>query len=202
MIRFVKGPEGQLVPDIAEKLPGRGVWVTATAQVLDAAIHNGGFKRGLKSKVEIRDDLAAQTQELLKARVLSLMTMSLKAGQAYIGFDQVKSAAQSNLLAWRIEATDGSEGGRGKIRVLTKAVSREFGQNPTPVIGCFGASELGKAFGRTDLVHAAIKAGPMAPAFNRAVSRLAGFCELVPEIWADRAHEAVQIKPEIKGDNS
>lgn len=200
MIRFVKGPDDQLVPDIAGKLPGRGVWTKSTFEALEAALKNGGFKRGLKSNVNVAADLAEQTSALLRRKVLSLLPMAMKAGQAYIGFDQVKTAAQTELLAWRIEASDGSEGGRGKIRVLTRALSFELGQKPTPVIGCFSARELGMAIGRTDIVHAAIKKGPMRKSFDQAAQRLAGFCQLVPENWPDRKHERVENYPANQGD--
>ena len=189
MLRFVIGPDNRLVPDIVEKLPGRGVWVRANRSALEKAIQTGGFKRGLKSNVQVDADLITLTEKLLKRKVLSLLPMALRAGQAYMGFDQVKSASQKEYLAWRLEAQDGAEGGRGKIRVLTRAVSRELGHIPTPVIGCFTSSELGKAFGREDIVHAAIKSGPMRKSFDHAAKRLAGFCALVPECWPDREHE-------------
>lgn len=202
MIRFVKGPDGALVPDISGKLPGRGVWTRADNEALGLALGNGGFKRGLKSNVQIPSDLAVMTEALLKRKVLSLLPMALRAGQAYIGFDQVKTAAQKEVLAWRVEASDGAQGGRGKIRVLTRAVSKELGQKPTPVMGCFSASELGKAFGRVDIVHAAIKSGPMKKTFDQAARRLSGFCQLVPENWPDRQHEETDNyvpKPRDKG---
>lgn len=189
MVRFVKGPDNKLVPDIGEKLPGRGVWVKANRTALEFAMKTGGFKKGLKSNVDIEDNIAELTESLLKRKVLSLLPMALRAGQAYIGFDQVKSAAQKEPLAWRFEALEGAEGGRGKIRVLTRAVSKELGQMPTPVIGCFSSQELGKAFGREDIVHAAIKSGPMKKNFDHAAQRLAGFCTLIPETWPDKEHE-------------
>ncbi len=193
MIRFVKGPAGDVVPDIMEKLPGRGVWVSAEKAMLEKAINSDAFSRGFKAKSPVDDSLLDLTTSLLNRRVLSLMTMSLKAGQAYIGFDQVKSAAQGNPLAWRIEASDGSAGGRSKIRVLTKSFAKEFDQPEAGVIGCFSSAELGKAFGRNDIVHAAIKTGPMAKPFNHAARRLSGFCDLVPEFWDDKEHEVTKF---------
>lgn len=121
------------------------------------------------------------------------MTMALKGGQMYIGFDQVKSAAQTDPLGFRIEASDGAEGGRGKIRVLTKAVCKELERTPTPVIGCFSAAELGQAFGRDELVHGALKSGPMTKVFRHAAQRLAGFSDLVPGSWPDKSHEEGNI---------
>jgi len=169
--------------------------------LLEQAVHKGGFKRGFKANVKIDENIVDLTVKLLRRRVLSLLTMALKAGQVFMGFDQVKAAAQSQPLAWRIEALDGSAGGRGKIRVLTKAVSQELGRTPTPVIGCFTADELGQAFNRETIVHAAIKTGPMAKSFALAAHRLSGFCDLVPESWEDKLHEGEQISAKRNVDN-
>lgn len=200
MIRFVKAPDNSLVPDIAEKLPGRGVWVLSDRSSLEQAISNGGFKRGLKTNIKVDAEVVDLTIKLLRQRVLSLMTMALKGGRIYLGFDQVKSAAQTEILGWRVEASDGAAGGRGKIRVLTKAVSQEMGRIPTPVIGCFTGVELGQALGREAIVHAAIKAGPMAKPFKHAVKRLSGFCDLVPESWEDKIHEGSEFSAQSNGD--
>ncbi len=200
MIRFVLGPDKSLVPDIAGKLPGRGVYVTASRSALETAIKSGGFKRSLKSDVKLNADLIDMTETLLKRRVLSLLTMALKGSRVYLGFDQVRAAAQSERLAWRIEARDGAEGGRGKIRVLTKAISHELERRPTPVIGCFNAAELGGAFGRETTVHAAVKSGPLGKSLSVAARRLSGFTELVPDEWADREHEDTNFFVKRTGD--
>lgn len=189
LIKFVKDPGDNVVPDINEKLPGRGVWCRPERPLLLKAIKTGAFNRGFKSHIQVEAALADLTETLLRRRVSSLMTMALKASQAYIGFDQVYSAAKGEVLAWRIEASDGAEGGRGKIRALTKAVSRELEQPWPAVMGCFSMHELGLAFGRDNLVHAALKKGPMAKNFDLAAYRLSGFCELIPADWADRGHE-------------
>lgn len=189
LIRFVLSPDGQVVPDIAGKLPGRGVWVRATRGALEKAIKTNAFARGFKAKVPAADGLPDLVDRLLAQRVLGLLAMALKSGVIVLGFDQVKSAARSEALTWRVEASDGSADGRSKIRVLTKAVSREL-ELPIPkVIGCFTATELGQALGRESMVHAAVKTGKLGVSFSQAVERLSGFRPLVPESWPDVAHE-------------
>jgi len=189
MVRFVRAPDGAVTPDIAAKLPGRGVWVSADRQSLETVIKRKDFARGFKAKVVIGDDLVGLVDNLLARRVLGLLTMANKAGDLCIGFDQVKTAAQSGPLAFRIEASDGSEDGRGKIRVLTKAISREMGLRITPVIGCFDARQLGQAVGRDNLVHAALRTGGFSKSLGPEIGRLSGFRDMIPERWPDRAHE-------------
>ncbi|MGJ8562930.1 MAG: RNA-binding protein [Alphaproteobacteria bacterium] len=192
LIRFVRGPDGSVVPDVAEKLPGRGVWVSADYMSVEKAIKIKAFARGFKAKVSVPDNLGDIIEAQLSQRVLSMIGMALKSGAIVMGYDQVKGAARGDHLAWRIEASDGSDDGRSKIRVLTRAVSRQL-EMPVPgVIGCFTASQLGEALGRESIVHAAIKPGKLAAGLSRAVKRLSGFRALVPESWPDASHEAVK----------
>ena len=194
MIRFVVSPDNVVMPDIAGKLPGRGVWVSANKQAVSDAVTKGLFNRGFKSKVSLPENLCGQTEALLARRLLGLITMGVKSGYMLLGFDQVKTAAGSDYLAWRIEASDGAEGGRGKIRVLTKAVSRELEKPVTPVLGCFSSETLGKAVGRDHITHAAIKPGSMAKSISQAAQRLSGFLPLIPPEWPDFAHETAMKK--------
>jgi predicted RNA-binding protein YlxR (DUF448 family) len=190
MIRFVVGPENKVFPDILGKLPGRGVWVSSTRDDLDIAIQKGGFKRGFKGNVNISGDLAAQVEAGLRKHTLSLVGMAKKSGKLFIGFDQVMTAAKVDALGWRIEASDGAEGSRGKIRTLSKAVAREVELKLPRVIGCFHSSELGAVVGRDSLIHCAVPHGRIAKSLGVSATRLSGFTPLVPEGWADAQHEA------------
>lgn len=189
LIRFVRDPEGVVTPDINQKLPGRGVWVTADIHSLHKAIKTKAFARGFKNKVSVPENLEEFVGVLLKRKVLGLISMAMKAGHLTVGYDQVRSAAQTVPLAYRIEASDGSEDGRGKIRVLAKAMGHEIERPMAPVIGCYSSAELGGAIGRDYLVHAAFKAGGFAKTIRPEVTRLAGFVPLIPEAWPDKAHE-------------
>lgn len=189
MIRFVLSPDGVVTPDILGKLPGRGVYVYADGPSVKRAIKAKGFARGFKGQAKVPEDLTHQVAGLLRRRVLGLITMAMKAGHLSLGFDQVKSLAQTTPLAFRIEAADGSEDGRGKIRVLSKAVSHELGQKIVPVIGCYTANELGQATGRERVVHAALKVGGFSRSLSPDVRRLSGFVPLIPDDWPDRDHE-------------
>ena len=190
MIRFVVGPDNTVFADILGKLPGRGAWVTSTREDLEVAIKKGGFKRGFKGNVKIPDDLEAQVISGLRRHTLSLMGMTKKSGKLFIGFDQVMAAARADALGWRIEATDGAAGARGKIRTLSKAIAREV-ELPLPrVIGCFDSQEIGAVVGRDAITHCAVPHGRLAKSLGFSARRLSGFIPLVPEGWADAQHEA------------
>lgn len=189
MIRFVVAPSNQVVPDIKGKLPGRGVWVSATREDLATAMTRGGFKRGFRGNVSIPEDLPAQVEAGLRRHLLSLIGMAKKSGRLHMGFDQVMTAARTDVLGWRIEAADGSADGRGKIRALSKAMAHEL-ERPLPrAIGCFTSDELAQALGRDRVVHAAVPPGKLTKAIRLSANRLSGFVPLTPEGWADAQHE-------------
>ena len=189
LIRFVVSPDNQVVPDILEKLPGRGAYIKPQKEVFDKAMASGAFKRAFKKNVTCAPDLGDMLISLLRQRVLGLINMAMKADQIALGFDQTRALAQSGKLAIRVEARDGAADGRGKIRTLAKAVNLELERPIAKVIGCFTALELGQIVGRPPLVHAGIERGRLAKALNHDVMRLSGFMPLIPPEWEDRRHE-------------
>lgn len=189
MVRFVLSPDGVVTPDVAGKLPGRGVWVTSNRKSLEKTIALKTFGRGFKTKVKVEGDLVALTESLLARRVLGLITMARKAGVIAMGFDQVQSMAREAAIAFRIEASDGSKDGRSKIRTLSKAMNREQELKDPIVIGCFTAEEIGKALARDSIVHASVKPSKLAKSMALEVKRLSGFKDLIPAEWPDIKHE-------------
>ncbi len=190
LLRLALSPEGVVVPDIYGRLPGRGAWITPSQKMLDKAIEKNAFTRAFKGKVSVPAVLPEQIRTGLQARLLGMLGMANRAGALITGFDKVKSLAQSGKLAIRIEAQDGQADGRGKIRVITKALSQELAQPQPLVIGCFTAKELGKLVGHDHLVHGGIMAGPLAYTLKHEALRLNGFYPLIPPRWPDKAHEA------------
>ncbi len=197
MIRVGFTPDGMVVADIFAKLPGRGAWIAADRASVEKAIKTGAFvraaKRGKKSPITIADDFADQIEQGLRTRVVGLLTMANRAGELVNGFGKVRTCAQNAGLAFRLEAQDGSQDGRSKIRVICKAVAKELGQQPAPVIGLFDAQALGKIIGREDAVHIGVQTGHLTRALSGELSKLSGFCSLIPNSWPDREHEDLFI---------
>ena len=194
-MRFVLSPDNQVVADVYEKLPGRGVWVTATADDLREAVKRGGFNRGFKSKVKIdAEALVEQTHQQLRRRFLGQLTMARKAGRLAYGQTGVREVAAQGDVAVRIEASDGASDGRSKLRTLSLATARELGRTDPPVVGCFTAEDIGMALGRSPVVHAALTVGKMVKPIKLSAKKLSGFEPLVPEGWDDARHE-ITLEP-------
>ncbi len=179
MVRFVVGPEMQIVPDIAQKLPGRGFWVTAERDVISHAVNKGQFSKAAKCSVKCEGDLAGLVEQLLVRRCIDLLGLARRAGQAVTGFSQVEPALrdQAGRIAALVEASGSGGADRGKL--VTYARKR----GSVRIIGCLSESEIGLAFGRENVVHAALTRGPLAERFIAEADRLGGFRVLCPPEW-------------------
>ena len=185
LIRFVAGPDGGVVPDLARKLPGRGLWVAANRASVATAAKKGLFARAAKAGIKAPADLADQVERLLKSRLLSALGLAKRAGDLTSGFEKVSSTISSGKAAWLIEASDGAADGRGKLLRLARH------QTPPPgVFGLFDAAELGLALGGENVIHTAFLAGRAAERWAEDVRRLAGFSPLLPEDWREEPIEA------------
>lgn len=166
LIRFVLGPDDVITPDISERLPGRGIWVSANAKDLAKAIDQNLFSKSAKQKVSIPDDLISLTEKLITKRAIDLLSMARKSGQAICGFEKTKSAMMSERWYVLIQAKDGSTPQKQKIR--PSAIDNSY-------ISCFTAQELGLAFGRENVIHAAVSKGGLSARILLEANRLAGF---------------------------
>jgi predicted RNA-binding protein YlxR (DUF448 family) len=164
MIRFVVGPDGNVVPDLAEKLPGRGAWVTATRSALAKVFKKRAFNRSFKDSVQISSDLADHVEALLARRLIALISLSRKAGNAVCGFEKTRFALPGAAVL--LQASDGAADGRTKMRRLAEEI---------PTISLLRAEELGLAFGREYVIHAALSAGRLTTLIERDATRLYGF---------------------------
>lgn len=164
LVRFVLGPDGTIFPDLAEKLPGRGIWVTSERAVIEKAAAKGLFARAARTQVKLPENLADLVEQGLAHRVVELISLSRKAGDAVCGFEKVKGWLAEGRVKVLFQASDGSDRGKGKL--WTPEGARWF--------GCLTASELGLAFGRDHAIHGALAAGGLTPRVIREAARLAG----------------------------
>lgn len=168
LIRFVLAPSGEIVPDLKERLPGRGVWVTADhARVAEAAKRNV-FARALKVQAKVPAGLADQVDRLLVKAALGALAVANKAGEVVFGTAKVEEAIAKGKVAALIHASDAADDGRRKLDGKFRAAARL--EKPAP-IRLFSADELGLASGKTNVIHAALIQGGAAAKFLANASR-------------------------------
>ena len=179
LVRFVRGPDGALVPDVAAKLPGRGVWVRADRASVDLAVKKNGFARGLKGAIKPPSDLTDQTQALLERRCLEFLGLAKRAGALALGVAQAEGAIRKRRPYGLIEASDGADDGRLKLQRLIFGL---WGME-VPMTGAFTSTEMGLALGRDHVVHAVLLTESMAHRWSIEIARLAGFRAIIPASW-------------------
>ncbi|MFN4154416.1 MAG: RNA-binding protein [Paracoccaceae bacterium] len=165
LIRFVLGPEGMIVPDIQGRLPGRGIYVEADREALAKAVKKNLFTRAARQPVKLPDDLPELVERLLVQRVIDLISLGRKAGDAICGYEKVKDWLIKGQARTLIQASDGSERGKEKLRPPN---------GPESLISCLTAGEMGLAFSRERAIHAALAAGGLNNRVVEEAARLVG----------------------------
>ena len=158
LIRFVAGPDGVVVPDIKNKLPGRGVWVTATREMVDQAAKNKLFARGLKTQAKADDDLGQMVDDLLTQAALGALGFAKKAGETLTGAGKVDEAVRSGKTIAILHASDGAEDGLRKLSQAAHAVGA-IRKRKVSVWRIFSSDEMNMALGATNVIHAALMKG-------------------------------------------
>ena len=164
MLRFVVGPEGVIVPDLAARLPGRGIWLSARRDVLETARTRGAFAKAARGAVTVPPDLPSVLQAGLARRIGDLLGFARRAGQAVSGFQKGREWLQAGRAGLVVQASDGSLEER----------MRFVGTRDVPVVAPLPAAALGAVFGRDHVVHVAVAAGRLAEAIAIETERLAG----------------------------
>lgn len=172
LIRFGLGPDGQVVPDVLERLPGRGFYVVASRGAIEKAVTKGLFARAARKPVTLQGESASGLCDLLEKqlarRVVDLLSMARKASKAVTGFEKVKDWLTKDKAAVLIQASDGSERGKTKLHPP---------EGPNAFIGCLTQQELGLAFGRDYAIHVALAAGGLTKRIVEEAARLTGIRE-------------------------
>jgi uncharacterized protein len=170
LIRFVVSPAGEVVPDVKRKLPGRGLWVSASREVVAEAVRRHQFSKGFKRDVRVAPTLAIDTENLLAQSAVEALAMAAKAGQVVSGFAKVEgalTARQSRVgVQALIHAADGASDGIRKLDALARQnAGNGVGTAEFPIITALRSAELDLALGRSNVIHAALLAGPASKTF-------------------------------------
>jgi hypothetical protein len=170
LIRFVVSPAGEVMPDLKRKLPGRGLWLSASRQTVAEAVRRHQFSRGFKRDVRVPATLAADTENLLCRSAVEALAIAAKAGQVVAGFAKVEAALGARQAGALIHAADGARDGIRKLDALARQNAGQNTDNASetpgiPVVTALTSAELDLALGRLNVVHAALLAGPASKTF-------------------------------------
>ena len=166
-MRFVAGPDGEVVPDICGKLPGRGLWITPQRDIIDKACRSNLFAKAAKAPLKASRDLAQLVEDLLVSRCLELLGLANRAGQAVAGFEKVKAWLHGGQAGILIQAGDSGADGPQKLLALARKAAPD-----AVMVEGFSAAELGRALGHDARVHVAVAPGGVAQQLVMELGRL------------------------------
>jgi uncharacterized protein len=172
LLRFVVAPDGSVIPDLKRRLPGRGLWITASRQALTDAVKRRIFARGFRREVRALPDLIDLTERLSERAALDALAMAHKAGLVAAGFAKTEVALMRDRVAALINASEAAADGSRK---LLAALHRRQDGEEVPVVDGLSSAQLDLAFGRSNVIHAALLAGPESETFLARVSRFERF---------------------------
>ncbi len=173
LIRFVVGPNGAIVPDLAESLPGRGLWLTAHRDIVATAVAKGQFARAARRPVTVDPGLVDQLEGLLARRCVELLGFARRAGLVSAGHQKVSETLRGGGVALLLRAADSD--GRDGRELAVKA-------GDAPVVSVLTGTELGTALGREHVVHVALGDGRLTDSLLRECRRLEGFRAGAPAV--------------------
>ena len=174
LIRFVRAPSGEIVPDLERVLPGRGVWLTCNRKIVEKAIVTRSFGRSLKADVRVPDDLPERIDTMLARRAANTLALANKAGLVVTGFEKIDSALEKGGIVVVLHGSDAADDGRQKLDRKFKAIQRDRGQK-APIIGVLTIAQLSLAMGRPSVVHAALLPGGLVKRFQREAERVSRY---------------------------
>ena len=187
LIRFVVAPSGEVIPDLKRKLPGRGLWVSASRRTVAEAVRRHQFSRGFKRDVRVAATLPADTEALLERSCTEALAMAAKAGQVISGFAKVEGLLEQGRAGALIHASDGAADGIRKLDAIVRQRGGNHGESQEmPIVSVLTSAELDLALGRSNVIHAALLAGPATETFIARCARLDRFRAGKPEQRLER----------------
>lgn len=172
LLRFAIAPNGHILPDLQERLPGRGIWLVARREVLEKALAKKLFARAANGPVTAPPDLADQVAAGLRQRCLELLSMARRGGHAVCGQHKVRALLERGEAAILMQAHDAADGGRRRLAALGSGLC-----DGLLIDESFTAEELGRPFGRGSSVHVAVAQSGIAVKLLGALRRLRSFEE-------------------------
>jgi uncharacterized protein len=166
LIRFVVAPSGEVIADLKRKLPGRGLWVSASHRAVAEAVRRNHFGKGFRRDVRVAPTLPTDTENLLVRSAVEALAMAAKGGQVVSGFAKVEGALQQRQAVALIHAADGAADGIRKLDAIVRQNAGKPAESPEfPVIGVLTSEQLDLALGRSNVIHAALLAGAAGKTF-------------------------------------
>ena len=180
LIRLVLSPDGEVLPDVRAKAPGRGAWIAVNRADLQSALDSGKLKLALFRGFRRRDltvpaDLPAQIEQQLERTALDRLGLEARASTVLTGSDRIENAARSGKLLMLLHASDAGEDGNRKLDQAWRVGEGEEGSGRKGLVIAASRTILSSALGRENVVHVGVTDIGAAKRVGDALTRWHGF---------------------------
>jgi predicted RNA-binding protein YlxR (DUF448 family) len=186
LIRLVLSPEGEVLPDIRAKAPGRGAWISVDKAGLAASRDKGRLKGALSRSfrtgdLRIPDDLEDRIAAQLQRAALDRLGLEAKAGYVVIGAERIEKSARSGRLHLLLHASDARDDGSRKLAQAWRVGSDREGSALKGLTLPVSRTILSLALGRENVVHAGLIDARAAQRTSEALDRWLHFIGPEPD---------------------
>jgi predicted RNA-binding protein YlxR (DUF448 family) len=177
LIRLAISPEGEVLPDVMARAPGRGAWIGVRRTELENALAKGKLKGALArafkgAALSIPEDLPERIEVALRRAVADRLGLELRAGRLLLGSDRIAEHARAGRVAWLAHAADAAEDGNRKLDQAYRVGLEAEGSGLSGTILPLDRAALSVALGRDNVVHLALTDRASAERLEAPLARL------------------------------
>ncbi|MBA4748610.1 MAG: DUF448 domain-containing protein [Sphingopyxis sp.] len=161
LLRLALSPDGEVLPDVLAKAPGRGAWIAVDRAALETAVAKGKLKGALArafktSDIAIPADLGERVAAALQRVTLDRLGLESRGGYLITGNERIETAARGGTVALLLHASDAAPDGRNKLAQAWRVGSDREGSGIAGTILPVDRVTLSVALGRENAVHMAL----------------------------------------------
>jgi predicted RNA-binding protein YlxR (DUF448 family) len=180
LVRLAISLDGDVLPDVLARAPGRGAWIGVSRAELENAVAKGKLKGALArafkgATLSVPDDLAERIEGALTRAFTDRLGLTLKAGKLLMGSDRIADNARMGKVAWLAHAADAGEDGSRKLDQAWRVGSDAEGSGLRGDTLPLDRAALSVALGRDNVVHLALTDAAAAERVSAALQRLLRF---------------------------
>jgi predicted RNA-binding protein YlxR (DUF448 family) len=190
LVRLALSPEGDVLPDVLARAPGRGAWIGVPRSELEQAVVSGKLKAALArafktGALNIPGDLAERVETALRRALLDRLGLELRAGRLILGSDRIDVEARRGRVAALYHAADASDDGGRKLNQAWRVGMDAEGSGQAGIRLPLDRAALSVALGRGNVVHLALADRASAERVAIPLQRLLNFLGAVAAVSSD-----------------
>jgi hypothetical protein len=196
LIRLAISPDGEVLPDVRGKAPGRGAWIGVSRETLEKALANGklkgAFARAFKEgDISIPADLPERIGAALRQALLDRLGLEARSSMLLTGSEKVDVACRRGQVRLLLHAADAKSDGRRKLDQAWRVGEETEGSGAVGAALPVDRDALSMAVGRENVVHIAITDARAAARVGAALGRW--------QSYLGCANEAPETVPALAG---